>query len=189
MRKIISSLAALFIGTALHAFPTNLTTGDLTAHADVIVIGKCTGGRSRWEDRNLFTFMNIAVQEVLKGEPRKSLTVVLPGGVDLDGPAPIGQDFEGAPVIAPGEEVFLFLRAIEELPGTFAIVGFSQGKFSIRRDKASKIAVREPNVILSLSGRQGTAAVSVPLPKLRQEVRQLLAVKSAKPPAGRKPQR
>jgi len=162
-----------------------LTNGDLATHADAIVIGRCTAVDSRWEDRNLFTFSTIAVQETLKGKPRASLTVVLPGGADWKGRIPIAMDFEGGPTIQPGEQVFLFLRQIEGIPNGYAVVGFSQGKFVIRRTKRGLVVTRDLTGVYFARG-QAAPAVSVPLPAFKAEIQGLLKARSRPGAAARK---
>src|SRR4051794_27083021 len=128
MKRELSCLATFFIATSLAAtLLTKLSNGEMVAQADAVVIGRCTGSEGKWEDRNLFTFTTIAVEETLKGPPASSITVVLPGGSDPKGPVPIGMDFEGASVIVPGEEVFLFLQQIAGIPNAYSVVGYSQG--------------------------------------------------------------
>lgn len=179
MRRALFFIATFMIASGLSAtFLTPLSMGDMVTHSDIIVVGKCTGGTSKWEAGNLFTYTNIAVQEVLKGKPGANVTVVLPGGVDYSGPVPIGQDYEGASVIQPGEEVFLFLQEIDGIPNGYAIVGFSQGKFSIRKQKDDAIVFRDLDGIFFPNEKSWKPAgtLSEPLPQFKKEVRQLLKI-------------
>ena len=61
-----------------------LSIGDMTDQADVIAIGNCVETRSMWVDRSLVTLVTVAVSESLKGLPGDTLTVVVPGGVDVN---------------------------------------------------------------------------------------------------------
>lgn len=109
-----------------------LTNRELAEQSDVIAIGQATGTQPYWADRNLFTLVTFAVSETLKGDGGGTITVALPGGVDATRRIPIAMTYPGAPRISRDEEVFLFLtREVEEVPGSYAIAGFSQGKFSI----------------------------------------------------------
>lgn len=178
MRSSWLLAAALCAATGLQGTVlTPLTNADLVARADAIVIGRCTAIDSRWEDRNLFTYSTIDIQETLKGPARARLTLVLPGGVDLKGPIPIAMDFEGGPVVRPGEQVFLFLRQIEGIPNGFAIVGFSQGKFDIRRGKQGAFVTRDLTGIYFARG-QTAPRITVPLPTFKAEIKRLLATRS-----------
>ena len=96
---------------------TPLTNQELASQAALIVIGQAGESKSHWTDdgRNLFTLVNIAVDDTLKGD-QGSITVALPGGVDAARKFPIAMTYPGAPRIFPDEEVFLFLsRADDEI--------------------------------------------------------------------------
>jgi hypothetical protein len=176
MKRTLCCWVALLTAAGLHAAVLiPMSNGDLAAHADVIVIGKCIGSESKWEDRNLFTYTTIAVQEKLKGKPKSNVTVVVPGGIDRKGPVPVAMDYEG-PVISPGEEVFLFLWRIEGIPNGYSVVGFSLGKFSIRTEKAGKIVSRDlSGVVFSGKNAPSVGLDSVPLPQFKKEIEKLVA--------------
>jgi hypothetical protein len=183
---LLTSLLAAGQGGA--ALP-GMSDAELAAAADAIVIGRCTKGESQWYQRTLITLDTIAVDEVLKGERRPAVTVVLPGGVDLKGPVPIGQDFEGGPVIQPGEEVLLFLTRVAEIPGGFALTGLTQGKFSIRRTPGGeRLVTRDLEGIVLYRGRssQPGARMSTPLARFKQQIE--LALRSAPARAPARPQ-
>lgn len=178
MKSALLVLLPLLAAAGLEATVLNpLDNGDLVRHADAIVIGRCVKSEGKWEDRNLFTYATIAVDEVLKGEQKPSVTVVLPGGVDLSGPVPIAMDYEGGPVIAPGEEVFLFLQRIEGIPDGYSVVGFSLGKFSIRPYGAAKIVSRDLRGVTFQGNAAGprTDDEAPTLPKFKAEIERLVA--------------
>ena len=159
---------------------------ELAAAADVIVIGKCTKAESAWYQRNLITLDSIAVDEVLKGERRPALTVVLPGGVDLKGPVPIGMDYEGGPIIQPGEEVLLFLTRVVEIPDAYALTGLTQGKYSIYRPpNAPPLVTRDLAGIMLLRGKgsQPGSRTAVPLARFKQQLELAIKAAPARPPA------
>jgi hypothetical protein len=146
-----------------------LSNRDLAAQSDAIVIGRATDTQPFWIDngRNLVTLVTIAVDEALKGDGSGSLTVTLPGGVDVNRKFPIAMTYPGAPRIAPNEEVFLFLvRADDEVAQSYAVTGFSQGKFSVESaggGASLRVQGGEKNV------RVGGALV--PLSAFRDEIR------------------
>src|SRR5690242_16311605 len=80
-------------GTTLRA----LTNQEMAQSAAVIATGKCVGLRSAWQGRTLVTIATIAVSETLKGDAAATLTVTLPGGVDLQRKFPIASAYAGAP--------------------------------------------------------------------------------------------
>jgi hypothetical protein len=182
-------LPSLLLGSLLlagGAVLPGMSDGELAARADAIVIGKCMKGESVWYQRTLITLETIAVEETLKGERRPALTVVLPGGVDLKGPVPLGMDFEGGPIIQPGEEVLLFLTRVAEIPNGFALTGLTQGKYSISRTPSGeRLVTRDLEGILLFHGKssQPGARTAVPLARFKQQIALALASAPAKVPA------
>jgi len=75
----------------------NLTTDELIEQSAVIATGRCVETHSSWVGRTLFTFATIAVTETLKGQPGQTVTVVIPGGVDMNRQYPVAMRFPGAP--------------------------------------------------------------------------------------------
>ena len=151
-----------------------LSIGDMTDQADVIAIGNCVETRSMWVDRSLVTLVTVAVSESLKGLPGDTLTVVVPGGVDVNRKIPVAMTYPGAPRLTPGENVFLFLNADSEVGVGYAVTGFSQGKFSIVEGEDGQPAVARDLTKVSLKDdngvRRGTAALT-PLATLKAQVK------------------
>jgi hypothetical protein len=83
----------------------------------------------------LVTLATISVDEVIKGGQTSTVTVVLPGGVDVNRRIPVAMTYAGAPKIIPQEEVFLFLTGEGAVSDGYSIMGFSEGKFSIVEDE------------------------------------------------------
>lgn len=117
-----------------------LTTEELAARAEVIVLGQHLESRSVWVGRMLVTRVTVAVGELLKGQTQSTVTVDILGGIDMNRRIPIGMTVPGAPRIHSGEQVVLFLSRREGLTaqagsGEYEIVGFSQGKLSVIEDE------------------------------------------------------
>lgn len=110
---------------------SNLQT--LAEAADLIVIGRAVDTRSEWveDGRVLVTLATVEVGETVKGGDAERITVVLPGGTDVNRKFPVAMTYAGAPSISQGEEVLLFLEGESLVPGGYAIGGFNAGKFSI----------------------------------------------------------
>jgi hypothetical protein len=111
-----------------------LSHRELTSQSSAVVIGRADSSEIVWADggRNLFTVVTVAVEETLKGDGSSTIRVALPGGVDANRKFPVAMTYPGAPRLAPSEEVVLFLvQADDEVSGTYAVAGFSQGKFTI----------------------------------------------------------
>ena len=122
---------------------SDLAIGDMVNDSQVIATGRCLGTRSEWieDGRVLVTVATVAVDEVLKGEPGETLTVVLPGGVDANRRIPVAMTYPGAPQIAPEEEVLLFLNGDDSVAGGYSVYGFAEGKYSIVEDQAGEKVV------------------------------------------------
>lgn len=157
---------------------TTLTNGlsidQMIDQSDLIAIGSCVDTKSVWANRALVTLTTISVAETLKGAELGAITVALPGGIDANRKVPIAMTYAGAPRIAPGEDVFLFLSASTETIGSYTVTGFSQGKFSIVKDEEgerfvtrdlSKTMLKDNNGV-----RRGSADLT-PLSSLKAQVK------------------
>lgn len=155
----------------------DLSIEEMVNQSDLIAIGSCTSARSVWVDRNLVTLATISVAETLKGDAASQVTVVLPGGADANRRIPIAMTYPGAPRITPGEDVLLFLVHEDELGGSYAVSGFSQGKFSIVKDEDGREMVSRDLTNVRLQGRaghrRGTASLTS-LETLKSQVRRQL---------------
>jgi len=151
-----------------------LSVQDMVNQSDLIAIGNCVETKSVWIDRSLVTLATVSVTESLKGNESSSITVALPGGVDVNRKIPIAMTYPGAPQMTPGENVFLFLTSSDEVPGGYTVSGFSQGKFSIITDENGEQMVSRDLRKTSLKSDNGIHRGSnntVPLSRLKDEVR------------------
>jgi hypothetical protein len=154
-----------------------LSNQALAAEADMIVVGRCADVTTKWAGRSLITVATVEVKESLRGGGRASVTVILPGGVDANRPVPVMMTFAGAPRIAPGEDVFLFLEDETATLGGYTIVGFSQGKFSIMTDASGQAVVSRDLTMINLQNGTGVTRGTHTLTRLREfreEIRQYL---------------
>lgn len=167
------AIPALHATTAVERSPE-----EMIREAGLIVAGQCTGVRSTWVDRNLVTLATIRVSEVLKGQAGTEVTVVIPGGVDSSRRVPIAVNYPAAPEILKQENVLLFLIPEPMVAEGHAIVGFSQGKFSLARDEQGHLFATQNLGELHLQGRTGATrgtAKSISLDALRQQIRHTLS--------------
>lgn len=139
----------------------SLTTEQLAAGADLVVVGKVTGQRSFWtpDRKRIVTNIAITVDEQLKGTPQGStVTVVVPGG-EVDG---VGEWYSHTARFMRNEEVVVFARRDKE--GALRVAGGSQGKLTVTRDP-----------------ERGSARVagSRSLEELRAEVRKAAGIQQA----------
>jgi len=150
-----------------------LSVQDMVNQSDVIAIGNCVETRTVWVDRSLVTLATVSISENLKGT-ESSITVALPGGVDANRKIPVAMTYPGAPQMTPGENVFLFLTATGEVPGSYTVAGFSQGKFSIVTDEDGQQVVSRNLQQTSLKSNNGISRgqnSAIPLDTLKNEVR------------------
>jgi len=93
----------------------------------VVIRGQVEGSRSfRSEDRlRVYTEYLVRARTVLRGRAPALARVVVPGGIEGN----LGQRVDGAPSLARGEELVVFLR--REDRDTFSVTALAQGKFSV----------------------------------------------------------
>lgn len=150
-----------------------LSLEDMVNQSDVIAIGNVLDTKSVWIDRSLVTLATVAVSESLKGAPGETLTVVLPGGVDVNRKVPVAMTYPGAPRLTPGENAFLFLNSDSEVGG-YNIAGFAQGKFSIVNDEDGEPMVSRDLRQVSLQGNNGVRrgqSNMTPLKSMKEQVK------------------
>ena len=155
-----------------------LSLEDMVAQSDVIAIGNCVETKSVWADGTLVTLATVSVGETLKGPGAGTLTVVLPGGADVNRNIPVAVSYPGAPRLTPGENAFLFLNSDPDFGGGYTVAGFAQGKFSIVTDEDGQPVVSRDLTKMTLQGnngvRRGLANVT-PLATFKERVRGHLA--------------
>jgi hypothetical protein len=155
-----------------------MSTQDMAQEASLIVSGHVTNVESRWVDRDLVTVTTIAVSEVLKGQAGSEITVVVPGGVDTNRRFPIAVSVPAAPQFQNNENTVLFLVNEDELPNTYAIVGFAQGKFTLVDTPEGKAATQDITG-LNLAGGSGQitrgGSKTVPYGQLKKQIQSALS--------------
>jgi hypothetical protein len=163
----LDPLAAISGGAAAESVA--LSTQEMTAAADAIVVGRITTVESRWTDpRNLATFATVAVDQVLKGAAVPELTVVVPGGIDANRRVKIAMTFPGAPRLDQEERVLLFLAADADVADAYAVVGYAQGKFSIVADANGREVVTRGSAALRLASGPGVTPSTLQMVSLAE---------------------
>jgi hypothetical protein len=154
------------------ALASMLTTRQMADQADLVAIGQCVETRSQWLGRQLVTLATVSLSEVMKGEERSTVTVVLPGGIDATRRIKVASTWPGGPTIRPQEEVFLFLKHGRAVPGAYVVMGFSQGKLSIVPDRRSKQVTQDLSQMRLLADRKVVAGArtTTTLSQFRREV-------------------
>ena len=151
---------------------------DLIHAAATIVTGRVVGQASQWIERDLVTVYTVQVSEVLKGAAGSTVSVVVPGGVDTNRPVPVAMTYPAAPEMLGNENVLLFLTAEDRLADGHAIVGFSQGKFTVVENAQGEKVATQNLSQLNLQDRNGNvtrgAARSISLSQLRLKIKATL---------------
>jgi hypothetical protein len=180
-RAALCLLVAALVPTGLWATTAvEMSTDDMAHAASLIVSGRVTNVQSTWVDRDLVTLATISVSEVLKGQAGSEITVVIPGGVDMNRPIPIAVSVPAAPQFSDNESTLLFLVGEDQVQNSYAVVGFSQGKFTLEEVAADKMA-RQDTSDLNLQRSSGTivrgGAKAVPYEQLKKQILRTLAPK------------
>jgi hypothetical protein len=120
----------------------SLTNEELTQQSDRIVVARVVDTEIFWtaDGRNLYTLVTVDVVESVKGDAITTLVVAIPGGIDANRKIPIAVTYPGGPQLGVGEQAVLFLNdGGDQVAGSYAIAGFSQGKFAIGPDATVEV--------------------------------------------------
>lgn len=184
LRRWVVALAAAWVGCfALEASATSMLRVDvdeLTRSSDAIVRGKVKKKESRWsqDGMRIFTEVQVAVEEALKGKKEAVVYVYQPGGVVGE----IGQKVSGLASFEAGEEVVLFLT---RRGPAYQVTAMGQGKYRVERSSDGKSAFVIPErlddaLVLDRRTRQPVRRRGDPL-ALEELKREIRAAQSAAP--------
>lgn len=180
-RAALCLLACALAGSGLEATTVvERSAKEMTQDATLIVTGHCTQQKTTWVGRQIMTLATVSVTDTLKGTPPSGpLTIVLPGGADTSRKFPVAQFWPGAPTMSIQDNVLLFLAPQSLVPGTYSIVGFSQGLFQLVADSQGNTIATQSLSGLSLQGPQGQtrpgAAKTYPFEQFRQQILETIA--------------
>jgi hypothetical protein len=180
LRAALGLAAGTLIATATWATTVvDKSHATMAQESALIVTGQCSRLASAWLGRELVTVATVRVDEQIKGQSRAEIQVIIPGGIDANRPIPLAVTVPGAPQILPGEQVLLFLANEDRVSNGYAIVGFSQGKFTVIDGPNGTKAATQDLTQLNLAGAKSTPrqgkANSFPLEQIRQEIQNALA--------------
>lgn len=152
--SLYTALAAAGVGglTATAAQAAVVVRYDLPAlvtDADLIVTGRVIEAVGQWRGGRIVTRYTVRCDEIVKGAPRETVTVEVPGGT-VDG---LGQMVPGVPKLVEAEQVVLFLKPGSAVKGDLAlkadaqqihtIVGLSQGKLRVEPTFDGPMVIRD----------------------------------------------
>jgi hypothetical protein len=104
--------------------------------------------------------VKVAPSEVLKGGiGGQVMTVDVPGGTGSKGRFALAMTVPSAPMMNANEEVFLFLKEVKggATAGSYSIMNFNQGKFSIGKTAAGEKVVTRDMTMAPLKKGVGMA--------------------------------
>jgi hypothetical protein len=170
---------AILVAACLAPLPgatlERLSLDDMIARSTSIVRGTVTSTWADFTGSVIYTHYKVQVSETLKGTPRGSVEVMIPGGTVK------GQQstFSGSPVLKSGDEFVFFLWTSKG--GITWITGLTQGLFSLAPATSSgeRMATRAASRELMLD--PGTArpvkdaALAMTLTDLRARIAATLA--------------
>jgi hypothetical protein len=154
-----------------------LSIEKMASQSDLIAVGRCAETRSQWFGRSLFTLATVSISEVIKGDQQSSVTVALPGGVDVNRKFPVAMSYTGAPTMQPDEEVFLFLKAKDRIPEAYGVVGYSQGKLTIIQNEQGQKMISHGMTRLAPESGEKTvrgAPKAFPLSEFKSQIKDYL---------------
>lgn len=133
MRTLVLLAALLAASPALAAQAIALSVEGLTRSSDAVVRGQVRRAAPTLspDGRRIFTLVDVEVASTWRGDARRTVQVIVPGGVVGN----IGQRVDGAPSFAEGEEVVVFLQRAEA--NGFRVAGLAQGKFQVAGTNAT----------------------------------------------------
>jgi hypothetical protein len=139
LEQNVTSRIRLILLSAALAIPVSASTfvvpsdRDMVQRADAIVIANAAYSASRPNgDGGIETVTQMFVEEVIKGNPTGSLTLVEPGGTYGGSSTAI----PGVPQFIPGQRLLLFL--LRTGPNRWAVADLVLGKFSFVNDDAGR---------------------------------------------------
>ncbi|MBX3465770.1 MAG: hypothetical protein KF878_02595 [Planctomycetes bacterium] len=171
---LVLALAFWPTGEARSTTVEALEPEDLVARAEAIVWGDVVAVRADWDERRtrIYTHVEVAPRETLKGGPAPTVALKLPGG-EVDGVVSV---VHGVPRFRPGEEVVLHVTAAHARSGVRVPVGLGQGLHRVvRPGHGPAIATRDTRDLHlarpGVAGVQPGARDARPLDDLLQAIR------------------
>jgi hypothetical protein len=177
-RTVRSALAAALLLSLWPLVEARSTTveaiseEELVTRAEAIVWGDVVQVRAAWEGRRIYTQVEVAPRETLKGQPAATVTLKLPGG-EVDGVASV---IHGMPRFRMGEEVVVHATAAHARSGVRVPVGLGQGVHHVLRPAHGQpTATRDTRdlhlVMPGVAGAQAGAREEVALDDLLGRIR------------------
>ena len=171
-QTILCLLIAMPIGAATLE---KLSLEEMIQKSTAIVRGRAAGVRTVARGPVIYTLHHVQVAEQWKGPALSEIEVAVPGGA-MNG---LRQTFSGAPDLLEGAEYVLFLWTGGN--GLTQIIGLSQGKFALAKDKKESKTVHRTAATEQMIDSRGRTVEDTPLrmslKQLDERIRLSLAVR------------
>ena len=135
---ISSSFAQDLRGTTRPIEHGPVDVAQLTQRAGLVVHGFVTTRTTAWIGRVIYTLYDVSVQETLKGAPRTSVVVAVPGGARGN----VRLSVPGAPDLQNGEQLVVFATPLQG--ATVTPVGTFDGLVRVRQGNGGSGATVAP---------------------------------------------
>lgn len=114
----------------------------LSRRAELVVRGTALDSSASWArgGKLIQTVTRVKIDRPIKGAATAEVVEVRTSGGTV---GDISQRVSGSAQLAAGEEVMLFLKRIPGARPRFAVEGFAQGKFTLKRVDGSTLVTRE----------------------------------------------
>jgi hypothetical protein len=172
--RILQAVIWLLAVSLSAATLEKLSLEEMTLKSTAIVRGRATGSRTAVRGPVIYTLYQVQVAEQWKGPAASQVEVAVPGG-DKSG---LRQTFSGAPKLQEGVDYVLFLWTGRN--GLTQVIGLSQGKFELSKDKQGDTTVSRTASSETMLDSEGQAVADAPvrlsLKSLDQQIRRTLAV-------------
>ena len=174
MRHQLRKLSQFVLAIAIAAVPCLASTvqkmelQELGKTSDSIVHGHVESVQARFENKMVYTYTLVAVDDPLKGDRRQTVLLKHPGGTI----GAMTMFFAGMPQFKAGDQVIVFLKNRQD--GTFDVIGLNQGKYDVVNDVAvsnvSGVSLLDPKT--GLMSDAGFVA-KAPLEAFKAKIREL----------------
>jgi hypothetical protein len=142
-------LGALLPGPAGATSAKKLSLGELSRGSERIVLADVEDASSRWDGKEIYTYVTLRVTEGVKGAKRHETITVRQIGGQV---GTIASIVAGTPSFRKGESVVVFLSA-KDRTGHPWVMGLQQGKYTVESDgKGGRRVRNELSGISLLSG-------------------------------------
>jgi hypothetical protein len=145
-----------------------MSMNDLILQSTSIVRARITGSRAAASGKDIYTYYQLNVSDILKQGAILPAEVAVPGGVYGN----LRQIGIGSPKLTEGQEYVLFLWTGRS--GMTQVIGLSQGMFTMTQDAAGATMLSRPAVSDQMLDKSGHAVNDVPVVMKWSDMRALI---------------